>query len=545
MRSDPRPPGPRPGVFFAPVSPVRTLRLACGMEHAPDLSWLADALGGVSYTAQAMTLLPGVAPSGRVTDLRAVLDATEDDGAASTAVRLFLLAREVPAPHAAALLGSEARVGSLVEAGLLASGRVPGTLRATCAIQTVADGDDVYYIVRDFAPDVLGGSLAEDHVLGVALATRSLAMRTVRRPVTGALDLGTGQGFQALLASRHASRVVATDVSERALHLAALTISINDGMLAGAGRIDLRKGGLYDPVHKGEQFGLIVSNPPFMIAPPHGVVGIGAVDDSRGVRPEGDAIVEGVLRGAPAHLEEGGFACVFCNWHHPDVASWRERPRAWLDGLGVDVLVQRLRTDTPEAYASRWIRELGYAEDHARGPTPDIARWTDYYANLGIGGISLGMVYLRKRTPTGADATPNWFRADVLDEARFAGEQSGAQVERLMRWQTLLESAAADPTRLLETRPRLAPDHELEQTLRAALGEGWHVTGSLLRQTQGYQFPIRLQGALMDLLARFDGTATLREIVEVMAQDAGADAGPMLTQAPMIVRRLGMDGYLE
>ncbi len=516
------------------------------MEHPPvaDLSWLADALGQAAYTAQALTLLPGLAPSGRVVDIRAALEATEDDGAASAAVRLFLLGREVPKAHALILLGSDTRLATLTQSGLLAAGSVEGSLRATCAIQPVHGGDDLYYIVRDFAPDVLGGSLAEDHVLGVALATRSLAMRTVRRPVKASLDLGTGQGFQALLASRHSGRVVATDVSPRALNLAALTISINRGMLAGAGQIDLRRGGLYEPVKPGETFGLIVSNPPFMIAPPHGVVGIGAVDDARGVRPEGDAIVEGVLKGAPAHLEEGAFACVFCNWHHPDVASWRERPQAWLDGRGVDVLVQRLRTDTPAAYASRWIRELGYAEDHARGPTPDLARWTDYYASLDIGGISLGMIYLRKRTP-GPGQPPNWFRADVLDDARFAGEQSGPQVERLMRWQTILESAALDPTRLLETRPRLAPDHELEQTLKAALGEGWHVTGSLLRQTQGYQFPIRLQGALMDLLARFDGTATLREIVELMAQDAGADAGPMLTQAPMIVRRLGMDGYLE
>jgi hypothetical protein len=49
----------------------------------------------------------------------------------------------------------------------------------------------------------------------------------------------------------------------------------------------------------------------------------------------------------------------------------------------------------------------------------------------------------------------------------------------------------------------------------------------------------------MDLLVRFDGQATLREIVETMAAEAGAEPGPMMMQAPMIVKRLGMDGYLE
>ncbi len=524
-----------------------------------ELSWLADVLGNAAYVSEAITQLPGVASSGRVVDMRAAMEATEDDGAASAAVRLFLLARATSRDAAAGLLGSDERLARLIEIGLLVPERAGDgdAVRAACAIQCVNEGGDRYYLARDFAPDVLGGELSDDHVLGVALSTRSLAIRSVRRPVGAALDLGTGQGFQALLASRHSGRVVATDVSKRALRLAAWSFSINAGMLAGAGRVELREGGLYEPLRAGgkeeeaEKFGLIVSNPPFMIAPPHGFVGVGGVRHN-GVGGEaagvvGDGIVEGVLRGAPAWLEEGGYACVFCNWHHPDVSSWRERPRAWLDGLGVDVLVQRLRTDTPEGYASRWIREIGYADDHASGPTPGIASWIEYYEQLGIGGISLGMVYLRKRT-SAADGTPNWFRADVLDEGRFAGERSGAQVERIMRWQTVLERAAmdgADSGLLLETRPRLAADHELEQTLHATLGEGWHVTGSLLRQTQGYQFPIRLQGALMDLLVRFDGQATLREIVETMAAEAGAELGPMMMQAPMIVKRLGMDGYLE
>lgn len=524
---------------------------ASGPERL-EIAWLADVLGNAAYVSEAITQLPGVASSGRVVNLRAAVEATEDDGAASSALRLFLLARAISRHAAAGLLGSDERIARLMEIGLLISDEagVVDSVRASCAIQCVNEGGDRYYLARDFAPDVLGGELADDHVLGVALATRSLAIRSVRRPVGAALDLGTGQGFQALLASRNAGRVVATDVSGRALRLAAWSCSMNAGMLARAGRIELREGGLYEPLREEEKFGLIVSNPPFMIAPPHGLVsvgGVGAKEAGDGAAFEGDEIVEAVLRGAPAWLEEGGYACVFCNWHHPDASSWRERPRAWLDGLGVDVLVQRLRTDSPEGYASRWIREIGYSDDHASGPTQGIDRWIEYYARLGIGGISLGMIYLRKRSAA-AGGTPNWFRADVLDEGRFAGERSGQQVERIMRWQTVLERAAengGDGAVLLETRPRLAPDHELEQTLHAALGEGWHVTGSLLRQTQGYQFPIRLQGGLMDLLVRFDGQSTLREIVETMATEAGADAGPMLSQAPMIVRRLGIDGYLE
>jgi Methylase of polypeptide chain release factors len=48
----------------------------------------------------------------------------------------------------------------------------------------------------------------------------TLASLTVRRDVASALDVGTGCGVQALLAAKHAERVVATDINERALAFA-------------------------------------------------------------------------------------------------------------------------------------------------------------------------------------------------------------------------------------------------------------------------------------------------------------------------------------
>ena len=55
-----------------------------------------------------------------------------------------------------------------------------------------------------------------------ASAVVTLADLTIRRPVGTALDVGTGCGIQALLAARHAERVVATDINERALVFAAV-----------------------------------------------------------------------------------------------------------------------------------------------------------------------------------------------------------------------------------------------------------------------------------------------------------------------------------
>src|SRR5690606_16888635 len=79
--------------------------------------------------------------------------------------------------------------------------------------------------------------------------------------VDSVLDLGTGCGIQAMHARRFARRVVATDISERALRYARLNAGLN-----GLDGIEFRLGSLYEPV-AGERFDRIVTNPPFVITP--------------------------------------------------------------------------------------------------------------------------------------------------------------------------------------------------------------------------------------------------------------------------------------
>ena len=92
-----------------------------------------------------------------------------------------------------------------------------------------------FYVAHDHEADV-----AFDHVAGISNATRTLAALTLRRPARRALDLGTGCGSQALLASRHAEHVVATDVTERALRVARLNLELND-----VTNVELRQGSLF------------------------------------------------------------------------------------------------------------------------------------------------------------------------------------------------------------------------------------------------------------------------------------------------------------
>ena len=60
-------------------------------------------------------------------------------------------------------------------------------------------------------------------VVSLSEASQSVGGVTVRRHVGAALDLGTGSGVQALLAARHADRVVGVDVNPQALSYARIS----------------------------------------------------------------------------------------------------------------------------------------------------------------------------------------------------------------------------------------------------------------------------------------------------------------------------------
>ena len=130
---------------------------------------------------------------------------------------------------------------------------------------------------------------------------KAVAHTTVRRPVRTALDVCTGSGTQALLAARHAERVVGVDVNPHALALARLNQGLN-----GVDNITWVEGDGFEPV-KGERFDLVVANPPVVISPDNTVL---ARDSAIG----GERLSRKIVRESAEHLNEGGFATVLCNW---------------------------------------------------------------------------------------------------------------------------------------------------------------------------------------------------------------------------------------
>jgi methylase of polypeptide subunit release factors len=336
-------------------------------------------------------------------------------------VQLFLLGEPVRADALAV------DAAALEEAGLVE--REGDLVRATSRLTPHAglllahDGED-----NEHDPD---------HVGGMNNATKTMATLTIRRPVDRALDLGTGSGFQALLAARHAQSVVATDVNRRALRYAALNAQLN-GM-----EVDLREGSWFEPVAE-DQFDLIVANPPYVISPDTQYV-------FRDSGLDGDTVSREVVRGAAAHLREGGHATIMCNWICREAGETWQPLEEWVADTGCDALLLAHQPVDPFHYAARWNEPL---RDNPEAFAAAIERWLDSYERAGITGIGIGAVVLRKR------AGDNWHRGYDLEQPA-----TGAAGEHLLRLFAAVDAPLGDDEEVLATRFALIPGHRLEQRL--------------------------------------------------------------------------------
>lgn len=112
------------------------------------------------------------------------------------------------------------------------------------------------------------------------------------------LEIGAGLGLAAVLAARGGASVVATDVVPSAVE------SIRANALLNGVVVDARVGDCFDPV-AGERFDLICTNAPQMPTPP-GRDRDDAVAMADNGGPDGWALLDRVIAGAPAHLQPGG-----------------------------------------------------------------------------------------------------------------------------------------------------------------------------------------------------------------------------------------------
>lgn len=475
------------------------------LEQAPpvdgpivDLQWLTRRLRDVGFTPEPLRRLGALPVGGDWVPRFEARRRCEGDSPLHVLARVFCLGMPEDPGRLDEALG-EPGLEPLLESGLV----VPDGDLALSRAWLAPVGDQYY--ARDFSRHVTGREHASAHVLGVGLASLMTAHLTVRprtREGTLALDLGTGQGFQAAQISPFAERVVATDLSDRALAFARWSFG-----LCGTRNVDVRKGAFFEPVADlAGRFDCISTNPPFMIGPDPGVVAF-----SNGMT--GDGVTERIAREAPSMLREGGFCTIVCNWHHGE--DWAERPRQWMQGLDCDAWLIRNRTQDTRSYAIAWLGELDVAREHMT--LEMLAEWERYYAANGIRAISFGAIILRKRTP---GARGSWFRADSLDWNQSGGVGS-EQVRSVFDGLTCLHELV-DTTALLDVRLAASKGLVSEQT-SVLTSNAWKPARPSVRVPGPLSFTSVGDDATLALLAALDGTRTLRGATETILGILGGD----------------------
>jgi hypothetical protein len=432
----------------------------------------------------------------------------------STLTAHFVLGAQVP-PAAMKNAVEPIELERFLRLGLA---RLDGDL-LTPLVRLVPHGD--YYIASDLEHES-GPETSSDFVPGIQAPSVTLAKLAVRRRVGKTLDLGTGCGIQALLAAKHSDVVVASDVNPRALSFAAFNLELN-----GVDNVHLRAGDSFDAV-EGEDFGLVVSNPPYVISPDASFF----YRDS-GLR--GDELCRRIVQQVPQFLEERGFAHLLVSWVH-EPADWAAPLREWVSEDGCDALLLHFGSQDPVSHSANWLRPLADAGAGLYAEALD--RWLAHLRDLGIEAIGYGAVVLRRRS-----GASNWLREEVLSLDRL--ESAGEHTLRIFAAQDFLEGLRGEHE-LLRARFALADSLRLEQTM-AGGGGVFAVEGRTLHLGEGFGFSAGVDRYTAALLPYFDGEM---ELVEVLAHAATGveldeeERERFVPAALPVVRRLLELGFL-
>ena len=348
--------------------------------------------------------------------------------------------------------------------------------------------------------------------------SKFLARFAIRRPSRATLDLGTGSGILSLGASRYSEQVVATDLNQRAVDCARFNARLN-----GVENIEVIAGDCFAPVAD-RRFDLILSNPPFFITPQGEYL---FCENPM----ELDGLCRRLAREGPAHLNEGGYMQMLCEWAQIKDQPWEERVAEWLQGTGCDAWVMKGLTQDPEEYAQHRIKET--SED----PSQDAAQFSgymDYYRHRGVEAIHDGLIVMRRREGH------NWVRIEEVPSTPKG--ELGEMIESTFAAHTLMQQIDSDE-KLLALKPLMAPSVRLEQVCAQHKGE-WRAEALTLRLISGFPFHMNVQPLVAEFLVTCDGTRTAGQAIQAFASQVNAPIEGVQNECLGIIRKLLDRGFM-
>ena len=446
--------------------------------------------------------------SSRLRNMPRLLYKTQEPTPLNTLLRWFWLGITQNRAEAGKQVSNEV-VGLLLACGLLSEEN--GQLAPQAMLMEAAG----FLIASDYTAKI-------DHedpelVLWPNPTSRLLLRMAIRRHSRMTLDLGAGTGIQAMAAAAHSDRVIATDLSPRAVEFAVFNARLN-----GISNIEVLAGDGFEPV-AGWKFDLIVSNPPFFISPSSKYLFCNN-------RLELDQLCRKLIRESPEFLEEGGFFEMLCEWAEVQGESWQERIGSWLRGTGCDGWVVKAYTRDPAEYAEEQIRST---VSNPQRDAESFAEYMDYYRRLGVRFIHGGTIVMRRRSGE------NWIAMDEITQ--LPKQPFGDAMLEIFAARDFLQNLTDDA--LLNVTPRLSPHVRLEQTLERDSGK-WRSVSLNLKMSKEFSSTVGVQPLVAEFLSECDGTQSLGDVIAKLSMKVNAPREQVRAECSQVVRRLLERGFL-
>ena len=268
------------------------------------------------------------------------------------------------------------RLGLIVKRGSLWASRVQ--------IYTV----DGLYIATDHRFLVFEEDrLTESPVMYIGLDSMGLVHTAPRYSGEKVLDLCSGSGIQALVASRYARDTVGIDLNPRAIRFARFNAQLN-----GIRNAQFIEGDLYSAV-PGQAFDVILANPPFVPSP----------EDSLKFRDggaQGENVLSKIVADAASHLKPTGKLHIVTDL--VDVGHYQEKlDRWWRGGPAHKLVLQTADRD-----------DMQFSVPHSHAPfgqsfqdyNEQLERWVNNFHSAGISAVNFGYILIH-RLPESAQSS--------------------------------------------------------------------------------------------------------------------------------------------
>ena len=359
-----------------------------------------------------------------------------------------------------------------------------------------------------------------DLVTGPSGSTHFPARLAVGGADETTLDLGTGSGALALEAARYSRKVVGTDVNPRTLQYAEFNAALNN-----VTNVEWRCGDSFAPV-SGERFSRIVANPPYFLSPEKTFTYCDSPSDL-------DGFSASLARDCSAHLEEGGFYQMICEWVELEGESWERRLRDWTSASGCDVLVVLAPPTTPINYAEKRTQEARMMR--VVGVAGYFQKQLKYLADRKVKNVLAGVINMRKRS-----GGSNWFTIIRTDPV---GNDIGPDVRARFDSLTFL---AANPTdQIFEHKLKLSPDVVLDKRAVPSFQSAeWQPSVVELIKQTGLTDRLRLDETVSGFLPLFDGSRTLSEIATIVSQQSSTTVEQVRHRCLHLARRLLQSNFV-